>query len=373
MDSPAAAPAPARQGLYSRAELARVLAPSSIVIIGASPRPGAFGAILRHNLLGFQGDVFLVNPRYPEIAGERCYQSVADLPVAPDCAVIAVGRESVEVAVLACADAGVGGVVIFASGYTETGKPERAAEQARLSRIARDRNIRIIGPNTLGLANFMTGSVLSFGHPPSVIDVRPHAVGLVSQSGALGFALAQAVERGVSLSHALTSGNSCDVDVADYVAYLAGDPACRAIACLFEGMANPRRLIDAAEIAWQAGKPMVVYKMASGTLGAAGGAVAHGHAGRVGGRLRRRVRARRRGPGGQSGGAAGMRRVLRQGAGPAGARGRGRSPRPGAPPSWRPTRRSCTASPCRSPAPAAQAVLDRVIPDFGSSRATRAT
>ena len=70
------------------------------------------------------------------------------------------------------------------------------------------------------------------------------AIGLVAQSGALGMALAQAVTRGVSFSHVLTSGNSCDVDMADYVAYLAEEPACRAIACTFEGMADPKRLIE---------------------------------------------------------------------------------------------------------------------------------
>ena len=75
--------------------------------------------------------------------------------------------------------------------------------------------------------------------------------------------------RGVSFSHVLTSGNSCDVDMADYVAYLADEPACRAIACVFEGMAQPRRLLDAARIAWQADKPLIVFKMANSEHGAA--------------------------------------------------------------------------------------------------------
>ncbi len=97
---------------------------------------------------------------------------------------------------------------------------------------------------------------------------RPHAIGIISQSGSLGFSLAQAIERGAAVSHVLTSGNSCDVDVADYVAFLADEPSCRAIACVFEGMADPGRMIRAAEIAWQAGKPLVMYKMATGVRGA---------------------------------------------------------------------------------------------------------
>ena len=98
---------------------------------------------------------------------------------------------------------------------------------------------------------------------------RPHAVGIISQSGALGMALAQAVVRGASFSHVMTSGNSCDVDMADFVSYLADDPACTAIACVFEGMASPERLLLAADYAWQRDKPLVVYKMATGEEGAA--------------------------------------------------------------------------------------------------------
>jgi acetate---CoA ligase (ADP-forming) len=87
-------------------------------------------------------------------------------------------------------------------------------------------------------------------------------------------ALAQAVTRGVRFSHVLTSGNSCDIDMADCVAYLVDDPACAVIACVFEGMAEPSRLLAAAELAWQADKPLVVYKMATGEEGAAA-AISH--------------------------------------------------------------------------------------------------
>jgi acyl-CoA synthetase (NDP forming) len=97
---------------------------------------------------------------------------------------------------------------------------------------------------------------------------RKPSIGIVSQSGALGMALAQAVVRGVSFSHVLTSGNSCDVDMADYISYLADDPSCAAIACVFEGMAQPERMLLAAERAWQRDKPLVVFKTANGEQGA---------------------------------------------------------------------------------------------------------
>jgi acyl-CoA synthetase (NDP forming) len=81
-------------------------------------------------------------------------------------------------------------------------------------------------------------------------------------------ALGQAVVRGMSVSHVLTSGNSCDVDMADYVSYLADDPSCRSIACVFEGMSTPERLLLAAEKAWDNDKPLVIFKMATGEQGA---------------------------------------------------------------------------------------------------------
>jgi acetyl-CoA synthetase len=164
---------------------------------------------------------------------------------------------------------GGGGAIVFASGYAETGRPERVAEQTRLAAIARESGMALLGPNTVGMVNALVGAAITFMDITPVPQPAPRAIGLVSQSGALGMALAQAVTRGVSFSHVLTSGNSCDIDMADCVAYLADDPACAVIACLFEGMSEPERLLAAAELAWRADKPLVVYKMATGEEGAA--------------------------------------------------------------------------------------------------------
>jgi acetyl-CoA synthetase len=119
------------------------------------------------------------------------------------------------------------------------------------------------------MLNFGSKAGVTFMIPPPMEEPLPHAVGLVSQSGALGFSLAQAVMRGVSVSHLLTTGNSSDIDVADCVSFLADDPACKAIACVFEGMPDPMRFIQAAEVADRADKPLVVYKLGTGEAGAA--------------------------------------------------------------------------------------------------------
>ena len=266
MSSPTA---PTREQPYLRAEMTRLLAPQSVAVIGATERKGAFGHRVIGNLGAFDGRLHLVNARYREIEGRPCYPDLAALPEVPDCVFIAVAREAVEPIVAQCAAAGVGGAVVVASGYTETAKPDRIAAQERLVALARGAGTRLVGPNTIGVLNYVSGAGLTFSAMPERRPLAPHAIGIVSQSGSLGFSLAQAVERGTSISHVLTAGNSCDVDVADHVAYLATDPACRAIACVFEGMANPLRMIRAAELCWEAGKPLVMYKMATGRAGAA--------------------------------------------------------------------------------------------------------
>lgn len=248
--------------------MARLIAPRSVAVVGVSERPGGFGSRVVANMAGFDGRLYQVNAKYAELGGRPCHPSIAALPEVPDCVVVATPREAVEDIVGACAACGVGAVLVLASGFAETGRPEHAALQARLVAIGRDADTRVVGPNTIGLVNYANGAGLTFSAMPERRPLKDHAIGIVSQSGSLGFSLAQGVERGVSVSHVLTAGNSCDVDVADYVAYLARDPHCRAIACLFEGMADPRRMLAAAALAWEADKPLVMYKTATGAEGA---------------------------------------------------------------------------------------------------------
>ncbi len=257
-----------RTTVYSRADLTRLLNPASVAVIGASTRAGSFGERVLHNLRHYGGRFYPVNARYQTIGDLKCYPSVKDLPEAVDCAVITAAREAVEEIVLECVEKGVGGIIIFASGYSETGKADRIAQQERLAAIARESGVRIVGPNCIGVVNATLDSRITFMDITPIPKPVKGAIGVISQSGALGMALAQGVVRGLSVSHVMTSGNSCDVDMADYVNYLVDDPTCDAIACVFEGMSTPRRLLLAAENAWKANKPLVIFKMATGEQGA---------------------------------------------------------------------------------------------------------
>jgi acyl-CoA synthetase (NDP forming) len=257
-----------RTTVYSHQELTRLLHPQSVAVIGASTRPGSFGERVLHNLQFYSGRYYAVNGRYQKIGDLPCYPNVRDLPETVDCAVITAAREAVEEIVLDCVKAGVGGAIIFASGYAETGKEDRIAQQQRLAAIAQETGLRIVGPNCIGVVNATIDSRITFMDITPIPKPNHAAIGVISQSGALGMALAQGVVRGLSVSHVMTSGNSCDVDMADYVNYLVDDEATRSIACVFEGMSTPERLLLAAENAWRADKPLVIFKMATGEQGA---------------------------------------------------------------------------------------------------------
>lgn len=260
-----------RSGLYSRGELLPLYAPRRIAVVGATPRAGAFGHRTIQNLAGFTGGLDLVNARYDSVEGRPCHPSLKALPETPDLAVITTPATSVEEVLEDCIAAQVPAAMIYASGFAETGTPEDLGRQAQLVRRAREGGVKLLGPNCVGLLNYQLGARISFAAVPDAPPVPGGmpAIGLVSQSGALGFALAQAAERGVRFSHVLSCGNSADVDVADWINVLAEDPDCAVIACSFEGLADPRRFRCAAEAAWEADKPLIVHKLATGSEGAA--------------------------------------------------------------------------------------------------------
>ena len=254
--------------VYRHAELDRVLNPRHVCIVGASPKTGSFGDRVLANLAGFGGNIYLVNSKYDLIGDRRCYPSMASLPENPDCVAVVAPRDAVEDIVRQAAQLRVGGVILYASGYAETQLPERIDLQCRLESIGLDSGLKILGPNCLGIANYVRRARISFSDYPAPRDLPGKSIGIASQSGALSQSLAQAIECGVSISHAFSAGNQADVDVADLVAYLADEPSCHAIACVFEGMAHPQRLLEAAQIAWRRGKALLIHKTATGALGA---------------------------------------------------------------------------------------------------------
>lgn len=261
-------PPSVRSQPYSREEMSRLIAPRHVALVGVSGSAGSLGARTLGSLSDFAGQRWVVHPRHADIQGTPCFPTLDELPEAPDCVMLTVPRESVQALLLQCAQRGVGSVIVGSSGFSETGKPEHIALQERLVAIANEAGMRLVGPNCMGLVNYSIGFVCTFATVPPTRALRPASVAVVSQSGALGGAMTQAVDRGISVSHMLSSGNSSDVDIADFINYLVDDPHCTAIACAMEGMTNPERLFIAARRAARAGKPLVINKMATGQQGA---------------------------------------------------------------------------------------------------------
>ena len=193
---------------------------------------------------------------------------------------LAVLRDGVEAMLEEAAAAGVGSVIVYASGYGEMARAESATAQARLGEIVRAAKMPMLGPNCMGLVNHVTGAGMTFIPEYARAPRNAGAIAVVSQSGALGYTLAQAWDRGVGVRYFVSAGNSADIDVADVVAALAGDENCRAIACLFEGATSAQRMLEAGERARRAGKPVVVFKLGTSEDGAA---AARSHTGSLAG------------------------------------------------------------------------------------------
>ncbi|MDF7776442.1 CoA-binding protein [Sphingomonas sp. AOB5] len=270
------------RNLYTAAALDRMLKPRSVAIVGASAKPGAIGNQVVMGQKDFAGAVWPINPGRDEICGYKAYPDLRALPEAPDCVILATPRASIEGLIEECAAVGAGGVVVLASGFGEMEDAEHAATQERIAAIAAQHGLPVLGPNCIGFANVAHGAYMTFVPVLPKPEVTGRAIGVVTQSGALGFALAQAAVRGVSFSHILASGNSCDIDAADFVSYLAGAPECQVIVAVIEGLKHSQRMVQAARAAREAGKPLILCAAASSAEGAL---AARSHTGSIAGTL----------------------------------------------------------------------------------------
>jgi acetyltransferase len=252
-------PTPAR-ALYHRDDLHRLIDPQVVAIVGASETRGSFGERTLSNMSAFTGKVYAINPKYQNLLGRPCVPSLIDMPETPDCVVLCVARPMVEGMIESAAAVKAGGVIVYASGFAETAKPARIEAQQRLVRLARRTGVPVVGPNCVGLANTCSGAGLNFMPDYADMGHRRGPIGIVSQSGALGYTVLQGMQRGVGFSHYLAAGNSCDVDVCDFISYLADDDDTRSIICLLEGVRDGDRFLAAARKARDAGKALIVYK-----------------------------------------------------------------------------------------------------------------
>jgi len=255
----------------SQAEsLSALFAPSSIAVVGASSSPQKIGGIPidYQRRFGFDGALYPVNPNAGRIQELQAWPDLQSIGKPVDLAILAVPAALVDGALDDAIAAKVKGVVLFSSGFAETGA-EGAAAQARLGDKARAAGVRLIGPNCLGFMNIARNVYATFSPAPGVGRVAAGRIGLVSQSGAFGaYAYSMARARGVGLSLWATTGNEADVQFADCLAWLAQDPATDVIMGYMEGCRDGPRLRAALALAQANGKPVVMVKVGSTALGA---------------------------------------------------------------------------------------------------------
>ncbi|RUR69579.1 CoA-binding protein [Variovorax guangxiensis] len=255
----------------SQAEsLSALFAPSSIAVVGASSSPQKIGGIPidYQRRFGFHGALYPVNPKADRIQELQAWPDLRSIGKPVDLAILAVPAALVDGALDDAIAAKVKGVVLFSSGFAETGA-EGAAAQARLGDKARAAGVRLIGPNCLGFMNIARNVYATFSPAPGVGRVAAGRIGLVSQSGAFGaYAYSMARARGVGLSLWATTGNEADVQFADCLAWLAQDPATDVIMGYMEGCRDGPRLRAALALAQANGKPVVMVKVGSTALGA---------------------------------------------------------------------------------------------------------
>jgi acyl-CoA synthetase (NDP forming) len=245
----------------------------------------AAGTWLLRNLVenGYEGAVFGVNPKYDSLHGTVCYPSVEALPEAVDCALIAVSPSDTEIAIEQCAIKGVRSALIFSSGFGETGEPDDILRQQRITQIALDAKMPVSGPNLLGLMNFVDHTFQTIYADAGLLPSDPGNLAVIAQSGGLGFNLAHRRARGLNVSYLLTAGNSCDVDVVDYLNFAIEDHATDAIVLVLEGVADGRSLVEVGRRALRVGKPIIVHKLGKS---AAGTRAALSHTGTIAGSSR---------------------------------------------------------------------------------------
>ncbi len=251
------------------ASIRKMLNPSSIAVVGATPRMQYGGRFLAAALKAKDRvRVYAVNPRYDEIMGVKSYPSVTDLPEAPDVVAIVVPWDQVLDVVEESHKKEAGSAIVISAGFAERGVDDRRDLQRELGEFARTSGMRISGPNCLGLANVKDDIWATASSRGASGLTGP--IGLVCQSGATAFGpfLVRAVENGIGFSYIISTGNEADLDFTDFARYLLDDPDTRVIAGFVEGFKRADKFLEVAKIAAERGKPIVLIKIGRSELGA---------------------------------------------------------------------------------------------------------
>lgn len=245
------------------AAMRRILMPEAIAVIGASPEKGKIGYAVMENIIngGYEGQLYPIHPRADDILGRACYRSVKDIPGPVDIAIFCIPARFVAPVMGECGDKGVGGAILIPSGFAEIGESQL---QQEVLDVARQHNIRLMGPNIYGFYYTPKRLCATFCTPYS----ERGKVALTSQSGGVGMAIigfSRTNKMGVSAIIGL--GNKSDIDEDDLLTFFEQDPNTQVIAMHVEDLKDGRAF---AEVARRVAKhkPVVVLKAGRTDMGA---------------------------------------------------------------------------------------------------------
>src|SRR5574340_1075934 len=248
-----------------------IFKPKNVAVIGATEKQKSVGRTIVWNLISspFGGAVFPINPNHPSVLGIKAYPKVQAVPDQIDLAVIVTPAPTVPDIVGQCVEAGVKGAIIISAGFKETG-PVGADLERQITEHARRGNMRIVGPNWLGVMSTVSGLNATFAAGMA----RPGSVGFITQSGALATAVLDwSFRENVGFSAFVSIGSMLDVSWGDLIYYLGDDPATSSIVIYMESIGDARSFLSAArEVALV--KPIIVSKPGR-TEGAARAAASH--------------------------------------------------------------------------------------------------
>ena len=257
--------------------LEKLFRPASVAVIGASREKNKVGNQVFNNILrfGYKGRCYPVNPKAQEIEGVKCFPSVQDIPDSVDLAIVAVPSVVVPGVVLDCGQKGVENVIILTAGFRESGI-EGAHLENRILEISGTYDMRVVGPNCLGIINTSSNLNATFARSMPIEG----SIGFISQSGALCTAILDwSKEEKVGFSEFVSLGNKADLDEIDFLKEMAADPKTKVIAIYLESINNGVEFMKTAQ-AVSKKKPIIILK--SGTTGA-GARAASSHTGALAG------------------------------------------------------------------------------------------
>jgi acetate---CoA ligase (ADP-forming) len=243
----------------SPAPLTPFFAPRGVLLVGASHDPTKLGYGLARNLVqsNYQGAVHFVNPKGGNLLGRPLHTRIADTPDPVDLAILLIPAPSVPAALGECGERGIHAAIIGAGGFRETG-PDGAALEAECLRVARAYEMRLMGPNCIGLLDTHLPLDATFLPPPGP---PPGDVAFISHSGAICAAVIDwARGQGFGLSRLVSLGNQVDVNETDVLAPVVADPFTRVLTLYLEGVSDGRRFITEASRAARQ-KPLIALKV----------------------------------------------------------------------------------------------------------------